>query len=286
LAYATPAGGAVVTPVCPIGLHDREQSRLAFTTSRGFGRKLERIEHDPRVALAFHAREHGFSRRPGFVLGQGRALVAERTPALEARVAERATVYLGTPRRGRFWDWWLDAYYDDRLLVWVDVDRITADDQTGRRALGALPAGPPAPQPPPAKGTGPRIPAAAAARRLAALPHRLLAYRNGDGYPTIVAVDVVGGDDGGIDLVADPGLDLPPGRRRAGLLGHRFNPQVAGMKVEQHTGWLTVDADGGARYAPHTRRRLYLPHDKTFVLLANGLAARIGRRRARSSVTA
>jgi hypothetical protein len=286
LAYTTPAGGAVVTPVSPIGMHDRERCRLAFTTSRGFGRKLERIEQDARVALAFHAREHGFSRRPGFVLGQGRALVAERNPALDARAVERATLHLGAPRHGRFWDWWLDAYYDDRLFVWVDVDRITIDDPSGRRTLGALPAGPPAPQGPPAKGTGPRIPAEAAAHRLAALPHRLVAYRDSDGYPTIVAVDVVGGDDEGIDLLAGPGLDLPLGGRRAGLLGHRFNPQVAGMKFEQHTGWLSVDADGGARYAPHTRRRLYLPHDKTFVLLANGLAARIGRRRARSSVTA
>src|SRR6267378_2347536 len=68
--YVTPAGGSVVTAVAPIGLHDRE----------------------PRVALAYHAREHGFSTRPEFVLVQGRATIVE-TPDrdyLEEVVAPRA----------------------------------------------------------------------------------------------------------------------------------------------------------------------------------------------------
>ena len=61
LAYATPAGGAVLTPVAPIGMRDRNARTVAFTTSLGFGRKLERIAANPRVALAYHAREHGFA---------------------------------------------------------------------------------------------------------------------------------------------------------------------------------------------------------------------------------
>lgn len=56
LAYVTPAGGAVVTAVAPIGLRDREAGTVAFTTSLGFGRKLDRIDENPRVALAYHAR--------------------------------------------------------------------------------------------------------------------------------------------------------------------------------------------------------------------------------------
>ena len=47
LAYVTPAGGAVVTAVAPIGLRDREQGTVTFTTSLGFGNKLERIKREP-----------------------------------------------------------------------------------------------------------------------------------------------------------------------------------------------------------------------------------------------
>ncbi|HTR73094.1 MAG TPA: hypothetical protein VMG80_05805 [Solirubrobacteraceae bacterium] len=35
LAYVTPAGGAVVTPVAPIGLRDRDAGTIQFTTSLG-----------------------------------------------------------------------------------------------------------------------------------------------------------------------------------------------------------------------------------------------------------
>src|ERR687884_783127 len=73
LAYVTPAGGAVVTAVAPIGLRDRERGTVTFTTSLGFGRKLERIRRNPRVALAYHAREHGFAGGERYVLVQGDA---------------------------------------------------------------------------------------------------------------------------------------------------------------------------------------------------------------------
>ena len=73
LAYLTPAGGVVLTPVAPIGLRDRDAGTVGFTTSLGFGRKLDRIDEDPRVALAYHAREHGFATAPRFVLVQGSA---------------------------------------------------------------------------------------------------------------------------------------------------------------------------------------------------------------------
>src|SRR5260370_20713622 len=80
LSYATPAGGAVVTPVSPIGLRDREAGTVGFTTSRGFGRKLERIRRDPRVSLTYHAREHGFSRSPRWIHVEGRASPRSLTP--------------------------------------------------------------------------------------------------------------------------------------------------------------------------------------------------------------
>src|SRR5215212_2054244 len=73
LAYSTPAGGAVATAVAPLGLRDRENGTVSFTTSLGFGRKLDRISRDPRVALAYHAREHGHSESSRYVLVQGTA---------------------------------------------------------------------------------------------------------------------------------------------------------------------------------------------------------------------
>src|SRR5204862_5364219 len=77
VAYVTPAGGAVVTAVAPIGLRDREAGTVTFTTSLGFGRKLDRLRREPRMALAYHARDHGFSERPEYVLIQGRATIVE-----------------------------------------------------------------------------------------------------------------------------------------------------------------------------------------------------------------
>src|SRR4029077_1866247 len=91
LSYATPAGGAVVTPVSPIGLRDREAGTVGFTTSVGFGRKLERIRRDPRGALSYHAREHGFSESAMFVHVQGTA-TARRLDleALQREVGSRS----------------------------------------------------------------------------------------------------------------------------------------------------------------------------------------------------
>jgi hypothetical protein len=74
-AYVTPAGGAVVTSVCPMGIDRREEAEVGFTTSLGFAKKLERIIADPHVALAYYARDHGFSASPVFVLAQGLASV-------------------------------------------------------------------------------------------------------------------------------------------------------------------------------------------------------------------
>src|SRR5690242_4446345 len=75
VAYVTPAGGVVATAVAPCGIGQRDLGILGFTTSLGFGKKLERIIRDPHIALAYHSREHGFSTSPAFVLAQGIASV-------------------------------------------------------------------------------------------------------------------------------------------------------------------------------------------------------------------
>src|SRR5436190_6021509 len=103
LAYVTPAGGAVVTPVSPIVLRDREAGTVTFTTSLGLGRKLERIRRNPRVALAYHAREHGFATGRSFVLVQGLAQ-PETEPdrdLLENVIGPAAERFMGPARRGK-----------------------------------------------------------------------------------------------------------------------------------------------------------------------------------------
>jgi len=288
LAYVTPAGGAVVTAVAPLGLRDRAAGRVTFTTSLGFGRKLERIEHDPRIALAYHAREHGFSDSPRFVLLQGRAapVLEPDSAVLESVVAPAAERFMGPPARGRFWDRWLQEYYADRVLVHVDIERVVAwpdllcrgePEVTGT----PLPAQPPAPQAPPANGTGPRMGVERAARRLGKLPHRLLAWRDADGFPTVVPFGLGATEAEGV-RISSPAGPLPPEGRRAGVLAHRYNARLVGLEARQHTGWLAAGM-GGARglYAPHTQSGFRAPASKPLLLLGNGLLAKRGLRRAR-----
>jgi hypothetical protein len=280
LAYLTPAGGAVVTAVAPIGLRDRESGTVGFTTSLGFGRKLDRIKENPRVALAYHAREHGFASEPMFVLVQGTASYdAHPDPVvLEERVRPASTRFMGPPRTGPFWNRWLSAYYADRVLVTVKVERVISWPDLvcmGEPTVTGTPLAPGQPdaQAPPKNGVAPRVDVARGARRLRALPHVLVAYLGVDGFPTVVPVTVGADDASGIALDGP----LAGGGRRAGVLAHRYEPKLIGLETRQHTGWLQ---DGV--YAPHTENGFRAPANKTLLLLANGLMARRGLKRARA----
>jgi hypothetical protein len=292
LAYVTPAGGAVVAAVAPVGLRDRAAGTVTFTTSLGFGRKLDRIRSDPRVALAYHAREHGFSDEPGYVLVQGRAsFQTDPDPAvLEDVVGPASARFMGAPRRGFFWDRYLREYYADRVLVTVDVERVLTWPDLGCAGECAVsdaprPAERPAPQSPPKKGTGPRVDAVAAGARLARLPHVLIAYPGADGFPLVLPVAAGAASERGITLSAPGGL-LAPGGRRAGVLGHRFNAKLIGLEARQHTGWLEVGDDGAAVYSPHTANGFRAPANKTLLLLGNGYMAKRGLKRARREAAA
>src|SRR5205085_2019211 len=83
------------------------------------GRKLDRIRRDPKIALLYHAREHGFHAGDELVLAQGTARIVEDPDQdyLERVVTPAAAQYLGAPRRGAFWDRWLREYYSDRVPV-------------------------------------------------------------------------------------------------------------------------------------------------------------------------
>jgi hypothetical protein len=279
LAYTTPARGAVVTPVAPIGQRDRAAARVTFTTSLGFGRKLDRIKSDPCVALAYHAREHGFAGGTRFVLVQGRARYeAEPDRAALERLQPDITRFMGPRQTGVFWDRWLSAYYADRVLVDVSVERTLswADAAAaGEPAVSGAPLpGAPASQAPPRNGTGPRIDVQRAVRRIAKLPHVLLSYVGADGFPLVMPVSVGVASAGGIALRGP----LPGGARRAGLLAHRYEAKLIGLEVRQYTGWLDGD-----NYAPHTERGFRAPANKTILLLANGFMARRGLRQARAA---
>jgi hypothetical protein len=288
-AYITPAGGAVVTAVAPCGIGQRDTGVVGFTTSLGFGKKLERIIRDPHVALAYHARDHGFSASLGFALVQGRASVDLRPSRerLEALVPQ-AERYLGNVRQGPVWDRLLHEYYYERVFVDIAVWRVAAWPELSaardRQVTGAAWPGPAEPQSPPKNGTGPRVDVAKAAGRVAMLAHRVLAYRGADGYPVVVPVQMAGHDEAGLRLVVPGGL-LPPGGRRAGLLAHAYRPQLVGLSTRTFTGWLKVSADGAAVYAPHTSRGFAAPPRKTLLLVSNGLMAKYGMWQARHQGT-
>jgi hypothetical protein len=276
--------------VSPIGLRDRQAGTVTFTTSLGFGKKLERIRRDPRVALAYHAREHGFAHGSLYVLVQGRA-EAKLPPDrdyLESVIGPASERFMGPRKQGRlFWDRWLQEYYADRVPVTVAVERIVVWPDLGCQreptVLGAPRSTSPAPsQTPPAKGTAPRIDPDRSATRLRRLEHRLLGFVDGDGLPIVVPVEVTGAGEEGIRIAAAEGL-LPAGSRRAGLLAHEYRAKLVGLAARQYTGWLEVAHPDGRQglYAPHTEQGFRAPPNKTLLLLANGLLAKRGLRRAR-----
>ena len=284
-AYVTPAGGVVVAGVAPCALHDRDAGRLGFTTSLGLPRKLERIIREPRVALAYHTREHSDVRDPRFVLAQGRATV-DLTPSPDRLAAFRpdAERFLGPLQEGPVWDRLLREYYHERVVVDIDLVRVTVWPDLGAAGPPAV-HGEPAPGPPPAQapprgGTGPRVDVAKEARRMAALPHRLVGWRGADGFPCVAPVQLAGAGPDGLHLVAPAGV-LPPGGRRAGLLAHSFRPQLVGLTTRMLTGWLDIADDGAAVYAPHTTKALLAPPNKRLLLVSNGLLAKFGMHQAR-----
>jgi hypothetical protein len=288
-AYLTPAGGAVVTGVAPCGMRNRPGGTVGYTTSLGFGKKLERILREPKVAVAYHSREHGFAASRLFVLVQGLArvdLAPSRSRLEEFRPsAER---FLGPAREGPVWDPLLRAYYRERVFVDVDVSRVvwwpTLEAEGVPSITGPAMPESPEPQAPPKNGTEPRIDIDKAAAQLSSLPHRVLAYRGGDGFPVVVPVEFAGHDAGGIRLLTAPGV-LPPGGRRAGLLAHSYRPHLVGLATRGFTGWLTVDGDDMV-YTPHTTVGFFAPPNKNLLLVGNGLLAHAGVWRARRKGTA
>jgi hypothetical protein len=283
LAYVTPARGVVLTPVTNFAVRDREAGTITPNSSVGAWRKLERIRHNPRVALAFHTRAHGFSERPECVLVQGTASLAEPVPDYPATIRESWDRFGDPADPGRMWERWMRVYRlrvgievaVERVVVWPDLACRGPAEVHG----APLPAEPP-PQPPPARGTGPRVPHGRAARRAARLPDMLLGWVGTDGFPIAIPVEVAGSEERGIVLDAPAGL-VPPGGRRAGLTAHWFTRHVLGQRQRVHTGWLEGDSGGGrVVYAPHTEAAYFLPPSKLLYRLVVGFVTRRRLRRA------
>jgi len=268
LAYVTPAGGVVVTAVAPVGLRDRSAGTVGFTTSLGLGKKLERIKRNPKVALAYHAREHGFADSDLYVLVQGvaRFVADPDRDYLENVLGPKAERFMGPPKRGVFWDRWLQAYYADRVPVTVEVEKVLT--WPGGELVGKPPS-----QSPPKNGTGPRV-----KPQSPDLPHRLIGWAGADGFPEVVPFDGRVTGEGTIEVESPAGL--PDGERRAGLLAHDYRAKLIGLEARQHTGWLASDGSRGT-YAPHTVSKFKAPANKTLLLLANGFLARRGLKKAR-----
>jgi Pyridoxamine 5'-phosphate oxidase len=288
LAYVTPAKGVVLTPVNNFGVRDREGGTVTPNSSVGAWRKLDRMRRNPRVALAFHTREHARHRRPEYVLVQGTASLSEPHPDYPDTILEHWERFEeGWRDLGPVWRWWLRVYRwrvgieiaVQRLVVWPDL----ACRGTPQVHGPPLPVQAPAPQRPPAGGTGPRLNHSRAARRAAALPHVLLGWVGGDGLPMVVPVAVGPSEPSGIVLRA-PEEVVPPGGRRAGLTAHRFSRNVVGQHQRVHTGWLEAgDGPGGLVYAPHTEASYRFPASKPLFRLIAGGATRWRLRRARSA---
>ena len=288
-AYLTPAKGVVITPMAPLGVRDRDAGTITLSTSQGLWKKLDRIRRNPGVAVAYHAREHGLSDRPGFVVVQGRASfpttpdrdwLESITPEWERFLGPRQTGLAGRM---------LDVYHWQRVPITIEVHRIVAypDDEAVAEPdlFGAPPAGPPGPQKAPKGGTGPRLDAAKVAGQAQRLPHTLLGWCGSGDLPEVVPATAVDGVQAGVRLAVPPGA-VPPGGRRAGLTSHRFEPRMIGQEQRVHTGWLESDGSAAVSYAPHTKAGYALPASRlAFTLGSASLAFRMRKAREAGLVT-
>jgi hypothetical protein len=231
-------------------------------------KKLKRISEEPRVAIAYHTREHGFAEGPEYVVVQGRASL---TPIEDRGWVENHLEnwerFSGSRNVGPISERWLSAYHwrvgieiaVERVIVWPDSGCRDDPEVYGK----PLPTQPPTYQRPPRNGTGPRINHRRAAKRAARLPNRLLAWVSRDGFPMIVPVAIAGTEKQGVVLELPDGVAVPLGGRRAGLTAHSFARFTFGQNQRKHTGWM-IPAPGERRvlYAPHTKAGYRLPYSR------------------------
>jgi hypothetical protein len=261
LAYLTPAGGVLISPMAPLGMRDRERGTVTLTSSLALWKKLDRIRRNPGVAVVYHARDHGYTDRPGFIVVQGRASFGKPDRAWLESITPEWDRFL-VPKKGGLVGRALDVYYWQRVAITVDIVRVVAypdDAAQGEPVVnGSARPVPAPPQSEPKRGTDPRVETAKVAADVERLPHTLLGWRGADDLPEVVPVESAAADETGVRLRA-PAESVPAGGRRAGLTAHRFWPRMVGQEQRIHTGWLTADGDATVNYAPHTRAGYRMP---------------------------
>ncbi|MEX2252555.1 MAG: hypothetical protein WD649_00235 [Thermoleophilaceae bacterium] len=271
VAYLTPAKGVVIVPMAPLALRDRDAGTITLTTSLALWRKLDRIRRNSGVAVAYHAREHGLSDRPGFVLVQGRATFSTKPDrAWLESITPQWDRFLGR-RHGGPLGRLLDVYYWQRVGIEIEVERVVAypDDAASEEpeVFGAARADSPGSQSAPKGGTGPRVKTGALAAGAGRLPHTLLGWCGADDLPEVVPVSAADAEADGVSLRVPPG-SVPAGERRAGLTSHAFWPQMRGQHQRIYTGWLRGDGTDQVAYAPHTKAGYRLPPSSALYTIA------------------
>ena len=213
------------------------------------------VRRNTGVAVAYHAREHGLTDRPGFVLVQGRASFdPEPDRAWLESITPEWDRFLG-PRLGGIRGRMLDVYYWERVAIEIQVERIVSWPETEATGMPAIygaprPAGPP-PQKPPKGGTGPRESTEKVVAHIERLPHTLLGWCGADGMPEVAPVTGATASEDGVELEVPAGT-VPEGGRRAGLTSHWFKPRMVGQEQRIHTGWVEA---GEARSSTRLTRR-------------------------------
>jgi hypothetical protein len=280
----------VMLPLTNFALHDRAAGTTALTSALAAWRKLEKIERNPRVAMAFHTRSHATTGhdRPEYVLVQGTASFSKTADRAWLESIEDKWVEKAGPRqRGPVMGRWTRIYHWERVPIEIDIERITVWPDlrcSGEpEVFGAdLPDAPP-PQKPPKNGTAPRVAHDKIARKAASLDDTLLGWVGGDGFPVIAPVSVDPEvNDAGIVLGAPSGV-VPSGGRRAGLTAHSFTEYVMGQDQRVHTGWLEAGDDGTLVYAPHTKAGYRMPASRLLYPLIVGAFTRVRQREARKA---
>ena len=161
LAYLTPAKGVLIAPMATLGLRDREAGTITLSSSLALWKKLDRMRRNPGVAVAYHAREHSLTQRPGFVLVQGRASfdttpdrawLESITPQWDQFLGKRSTGLIGRTQR---------VYYWERIAInsrsSASSTTATPSPPASRRSSALRRRHRPTPKKPPGKGTEPRV---------------------------------------------------------------------------------------------------------------------------------
>lgn len=280
-ACRTPAGGVALSPMTTLGMHDFTEGTVTATTSFANFAKLRHVDHDDRVAIIYHARDHSPFRHPHLIVVQGRASFPDRADGQWAspEAIVRLDEFLKPRHHGTVWNWIGREYYEARVPITVKIHRVLVfdDDKSVLPSLVigvALPEDAPS-QSEPKNGTGPRIKARKIVGRLKKSRHQIVAWTDAEGFP--IGRRVKFKMDG--DMIEVHSAGLPTGSRRAGALAHWFGPQCVPQGSAVITGWLSSEGST-AMYAPHTIEGYVLPNSELAYHLGGGLFAKVRYRKA------